>query len=449
MEQDIAMTNTINFHELAKLNPAQRESLQRRTETDLSIFEAKAKPIIEAVRVEGDEALARFAREFDKSPVDADQLAATEADFAAAEKTINPAVREALEFAAGSIRKFHHDQMPEQMWLHEIRPGAFGGDRSTPIPSVACYVPRGKGAFPSAALMLSIPAQVAGVKDVCIITPPGPNGQIDDATLVAAHMAGVSKVYKAGGAQGIAAVAFGTQTISKASKVVGPGSPWVGAAKRLLSHLIDTGTPAGPSEVIILADDSVSGKLAGLDLLVEAEHGPDSSAYLVTWSKRVAEEAMAAIPEYWKQMGALRVGYSSTVLSGPMGGIVLARDEADALAFCNEYAAEHLEVLSKEPFQYLGRLEHAGEILLGEHTPTTLGNYVIGPNHCLPTSGWAKTSSAVSVFDFLKRTSIAYVTSKGYPELAKHAHVLASYEGFDGHANAVSKLRDALLQDQS
>ncbi len=441
------MTPSINFHQLANLSVAERTKLQQRTETDLSSFEAKVKPIIEAVRVEGDEALARFAREFDKAPVESGNIAATEADFAAAEKTLAPEVREALEFAAESIRKFHQEQMPEKMWLHEIRPGAFGGDRASPIPSVACYVPRGKGAFPSAALMLTIPAQVAGVKDICIITPPGPNGQIDDATLVAARMAGVSKVYKAGGAQGIAAVAYGTQTISKATKVVGPGSPWVGAAKRLLSHIIDTGTPAGPSEVIILADDSVSGKLGALDLLVEAEHGPDSSAYLVTWNRHVAEEALAAIPEYWKHMGALRVGYSSTVLSGSMGGIVLARDEADAIAFCNEYAPEHLEVLSKEPFQYLGRLEHAGEILLGEHTPSTLGNYVIGPNHCLPTSGWAKTSSAISVFDFMKRTSIAYVTSKGYPDLAKQAHVLATYEGFDGHANAVSKLREDVLMN--
>ena len=438
---------SINFHQLANLSGAERAKLQQRTETDLSSFEAKVRPIIEAVRVEGDEALARFAREFDKAPVEAGNIAATEADFAAAEKTLAPEMREALEFAAGSIRKFHQDQMPEKMWLHEIRPGSFGGDRASPIPSVACYVPRGKGAFPSAALMLTIPAQVAGVKDICIITPPGPNGQIDDATLVAARMAGVSKVYKAGGAQGIAAVAFGTQTISKATKVVGPGSPWVGAAKRLLSHMIDTGTPAGPSEVIILADESVNGKLAALDLLVEAEHGPDSSAYLVTWSRHVAEKALAAIPEYWKHMGALRVGYSSTVLAGPMGGIVLARDEADAIAFCNEYAPEHLEVLSKEPFQYLGRLEHAGEILLGEYTPSTLGNYVIGPNHCLPTSGWAKTSSAISVFDFMKRTSIAYVTSRGYPDLAKQARVLATYEGFDGHANAVSKLREDALRD--
>lgn len=440
------MTPKINLHELAKLSPAERRKLQQRTETDLTDFEAKVRPIIDAVKTDGDAALARFARDFDKAPVEANAIAATEADFAAAEKALDPKVREAMEFAAHSIRKFHEDQMPEEMWLHEVRPGAFAGDRSLPIPSVACYVPRGKGAFPSVALMTSIPAKVAGVKDVIIITPPGPNGKIDDATLVAARMAGVQGVYKAGGAQGIAAVAYGTQTVPKVAKVIGPGSPWVAAAKRLVSHVIDTGSPAGPSEAIIFADDTVNGALAGLDLLIEAEHGPDSSAYLVTWSRRVAEEALAAIPTYWAKMGEQRVSYSSTVLGGPIGGIVLARDEDDAIAFCNEYAAEHLEVLSKEPFAYLGRLQNAGEILLGEHTPTTLGNFVIGPNHVLPTSGWARTASAVSVFDFLKRNSIAYVTSKGYPELAKHAHALASYEGFEAHANAVSALRAEILK---
>lgn len=440
------MIKKINLIELANITREQRQALQKRTEADLSRFEIKVRPIIEAVRLEGDEALARFAKEFDHAPVQASEIAATPENFAAAEKRLDPAVRDAMEFAAESIRRFHQHQMPEEMWMQEVRPGVFGGDRSSPIPSVACYVPRGKGAFPSAALMLSIPAVVAGVEEICIITPPGPDGQIDDATLVAARMAGVNRVYKAGGAQGIAAVAYGTNTVMKSARVVGPGSPWVAAAKRLVSHLIDTGSPAGPSEVIILADDTVDGRLAALDLLIEAEHGPDSSAYLVTWNRRVAEEAMAAIPEYWKQMGEQRVSFSSTVLGGAMGGIILARDEEDAIAFCNEYAPEHLEVLAKEPFNYLGRLKHAGEILLGEHTPSTLGNYVIGPNHCLPTGGWAKTSSAVSVFDFLKRTSIAHVTSRGYPELAKHAKVLATYEGFDAHANAVSHLRDELLK---
>ena len=440
------MSAKINFYELSRLTAAQRNQLLQRTEADLSSFEAKVKPIIEAVRKDGDEALAHFAREFDKAPVQPSEIAATEADFAAAEKTLSKPVREAMEFAAKNIRKFHRDQKPEEMWLHEISPGSFAGDRSTAIPSVACYVPRGKGAFPSAALMLAIPANVAGVEDIAILTPPGPDGKIDDATLVAARMAGVSKVYKAGGAQAIAAAAYGTKTISKAAKIVGPGSPWVAAAKRLLSHVLDTGSPAGPSEVVIFADDTTNGHLAALDLLIECEHGPDSSGYLVTWSKRVADQAMTSLPALMQNMSAVRAGYARDVLGGPMGGIILARDEAEAIAFCNDYAPEHLQVLSKEPFQYLGRLKNAGEILLGEHAPSVLGNYVIGANHVLPTSGWARTASAISVFDFMKRTSIAYVTSHGYSELAKHAHALATYEGFEAHANAVSELRNCALK---
>jgi len=443
------MTRAVNFHELSRLSPAERQRLLQRVEADLSSYEEKVRAIIEAVRQEGDEALARFARDFDKAPVKASEIQATDEDFAAAEKALDPEVKAAMDYAAESIRKFHEDQMPEEMWLHEMRPGAFAGDRTRAIPSVACYVPRGKGAFPSVALMTSIPAKVAGVRELVIVTPPGPNGKIDDATLVAARMAGVGKVFKAGGAQAIAAVAYGTETVPKVAKVIGPGSPWVAAAKRMVSHVIDTGSPAGPSEVIVLADDTIDGRLAALDLLIESEHGPDSSAYLVTWSRRVAEEALAAIPRYWAKMGAQRAEFSSTVLSGPIGGIVLARDEDEAIAFANDYAPEHLEVLAKEPFRYLGRLDHAGEILLGEHSPTTLGNYVLGPNHVLPTGGWAKTASPVSVFDFMKRTSIAYVTEKAYPELARNARRLATYEGFDGHANAVSELRDEILQGSS
>jgi len=440
------MTRTVNFHELSRLSPAERRKLLQRTEADLSAYEEKARAIIDVVRREGDEALARFARDFDKAQVKASEIAATEEDFARAGKALDREVKAAMDYAAAQIRKFHEDQKPEEMWLSEMRPGAFAGDRLRAIPSAACYVPRGKGAFPSVALMTAIPAKVAGVAELIIVTPPGPDGRIDDATLVAARMAGVGKVFKAGGAQAIAAVAYGTETIPKVAKVIGPGSPWVAAAKRLVSHVIDTGTPAGPSELIVLADDTVDGRLAALDLLIESEHGPDSSVYLVTWSRRVAEEARAAIPLYWDRMSPQRSGFSSTVLSGPIGGIVLARDEDEAIAFVNDYAPEHLEVLAKEPFQYLGRLDHAGEILLGEHTPTTLGNFVLGPNHVLPTSGWARTASPVSVFDFMKRTSIAYVTSKAYPELARNAKVLATYEGFDGHANAVSELRDEILK---
>jgi len=443
---DRRMSRRISVHDLSQLDAAGRAALLKRAEADLSSFEAKVRPIIAAVAAEGDAALARFAREFDKAPVSADQIAATPDDFARAEPALAPEVKAAMAFAAQSIRRFHEDQKPGAMWLHEIRPGAFAGERTRPIPSAACYVPRGKGAFPSAALMTAIPAKVAGVDDVVIITPPGPDGRLDDATLVAARMAGVDRVYKAGGAQGVAAVAYGTATVPKCAKVVGPGSPWVSAAKRLVSHLIDTGSPAGPSEIVVFADDTVDGRLAALDLLIEAEHGPDSSAYLVTSSRRVAEEALAAIPGYWALMGEQRVAFSSAVLCGPIGGVVLARDEAEAVAFVNDYAPEHLEVLSKEPFRYLGRFENAGEILLGEHTPSTLGNFVIGPSHVLPTSGWARTASPLSVFDFMKRTSIAHVTREGYPELARHARAFATYEGFEAHANAVSPVRDRLLK---
>ncbi len=436
----------INFHDLSKLSAAERAKLLVRAESDLTAFEAKVKPIIAAVRAEGDAALARFARDFDKSPVTAETLAATADDFAAAERSLAADVKAAMEFAATNIRKFHEKQKPEEMWMLEVSPGSFGGERWSAIPSVACYVPRGKGAFPSVALMTTIPAKVAGVEKVIIITPPGPDGKIDDATLVAARMAGVDAVFKAGGAQAIAAVAYGTSTIPKVSKVIGPGSPWVAAAKRLVSHVLDVGSPAGPSEVIVLADDTVSGELAAMDLLVECEHGPDSSGYLVTWSRRVAQEALAALPKYLAMMSKQRAEFATTVLSGPVGGIVLARDEAEAIAFCNDYAPEHLQILSETPEVYLPKLKHAGEILLGKYTPTTLGNYVIGPDHVLPTSGWAKTASALSVFDFMKRTTIAEVKREGYAALAKHAHALAKYEGFDAHANAVSELRDKLVK---
>jgi histidinol dehydrogenase len=274
-----------------------------------------------------------------------------------------------------------------------------------------------------------------------VLTPPTPDGGNDAASLVAARIAGVERVYKCGGAVAVAAAAYGTPTIPRCVKIVGPGSPWLVAAKKLLADRIDTGLPAGPSESIVLADSTANGRIAALDLLVEAEHGPDSSAFLVTDSREVAEAARAAIPTFWQHMGAERIGYTREVLGGPRGGIVLAADMEQAIAFVNDYAPEHLEVLSDEPMQYLGRIQHASEILLGENSVLTLGNYLIGPNCVLPTGGHARTWSPLSVHDFMKRTSIAQVTRAGYRTLAPHAHTLATYEGFEAHANAVSTLR--------
>lgn len=440
------MARDISLHDLSKLSAAERARLLVRSEADLGPIIEKVRPIIAAVKAEGDAALARFAREFDKSPVDADRIAATPADFDSAFGQVDKEVIAAIEYAADGIRRFHEAQKPEDMWMKEVRPGTFAGDRFMPIPSVACYVPRGKGSFPSVVMMTTIPAVVAGVLRVAVVTPPGPDGNVDAATLVAARLAGVKDVYKCGGAQAVAAVAYGTETVPKMAKILGPGSPYVIAAKRLLADVIDPGIPAGPSEAIILCDETANGRLAALDLIVESEHGPDSSAFLVTNSRSVAEAARQAIPEYWGQMSESRMSFSSTVLGGPRGGIVLAPDFDQAVDFVNDYAPEHLEILGKDPFAYMGRIVNAGEILLGEHTPIPLGNFVLGPNAVLPTSGQARTCSPLSVFDFMKRSSIGYVTAGAYAGLAKHARILAAYEGFDGHANAVSPLRAAALK---
>ena len=437
----------VNVQRLDGMSPAERAALVRRSEADLTFFLEKVGPIIDAVRNEGDAALVRFGREFDKAEgLTTETLKVTQADFDTAFDAVEPEVIEAIRFGIGNIRSFHEEQAPEPMWLKEIRPGAFAGDRFTPIESVALYVPRGKGSFPSVTMMTSVPGVVAGVPDLAIVTPPGPDGKVDAATLVAARIAGVETVYKVGGAQAVAAVALGTETVKKAQKIVGPGSPWVVAAKRLLAGVIDPGLPAGPSESIILTDGTVHGGLAAMDLLIEAEHGPDSSAWLVTDSERVVAEALAALPELWGRMTAQRVEFSRTVLTGRSGGIVLARSMEDACAFVNEYAPEHLEILSTKPFEYLGEIRNAAEILMGPHTPVSIANFALGPNAVLPTSMGARTFGPLSVTDFLRRSSIGYVTAKGYPEMAKAARTLADYEGFSSHAVAVSELREKYLR---
>jgi histidinol dehydrogenase len=436
----------VSFHDLSLLNTEQRAALFKRAEADLSAFAEKVRPIIQAVKDEGDAALLRFAFELDKAYVAPGELKVSDAEFAAAFDKVDADVIEAIKFGIDNIRKFHEEQLPEAMWLKEIHPGAFAGDRYTPISSVALYIPRGKGAFPSVTMMTSVPAVIAGVPQIAIVTPPTADGSVDAATLVAARLAGVETVYKCGGAQAVAAVAYGTQTVKPAVKIVGPGSPFVVAAKSLLSAVIDTGLPAGPSEAIIFADDSVDGGLAALDLLIEAEHGPDSSAYLVTHSRKVAQAALSALPEHWSRMTQQRVDFSMAVLTGKRGGIVLTASVEESYRFINDYAPEHLEILSTEPFAHLGHITEAAEILMGPHTPVTLANFVLGPNAVLPTSRWARTYGPLSVHDFVKRSSVGYVTSAAYPELARHARTLARYEGFSSHENAVSEIRSRYLR---
>ncbi len=433
----------IQFWELSQLKAEQLGKIMRRAETDIRDLLPLAQEVTDRVRIEGDAAVVDYARRFDAPGFEAQMLRATPEDFAAARATVSQDVVEAITAAHENIRRFHAEQMPEPMWFMEVQPGVMAGEKVSPIASTGLYVPRGKGAFPSVMLMLATPAMVAGVPRVVVVTPPTSEGKADDASLVAAEISGVKEVYVVGGMQAVAALAYGTETVPKVDKIIGPGSSYVSAAKRLLYGVVDVGLPAGPSESIILTDEHVDPRLAALDLLVEAEHGPDSAAILVTHSGEVAEQALAVLPEYIAQLPEWRQKFVTTVLSN-YGGILLTNSLAESIRFVNDYAPEHLEVLTKEPFITLNQIKNAGEILLGSLTPIPTANYCLGLNAILPTGGFGRSFSSVSVLDFLKRSGVGYLSLEGYERLQGVAATLADYEGFPAHAYAIRKRNEIL-----
>src|SRR5436190_12534046 len=322
----------IQVRELAKLSPADLAVIMRRAEQDISSLLPTAQAVIDRVKTDGDAALVEYTRKFDAPNYTADQICATPEDFARARGEVGPEVVDAIQQAHDNIRCFHEEQMPEPMWFMEIKPGIMAGEKITPVASAGLYVPRGKGSFPSVMLMLTIPALVAGVKRVIVVTPPNEHGKADAASLVAASIAGVSEVYAVGGMQAVAGLAFGTQTLPKVSKIVGPGSSYVSAAKRLLYGVIDVGLPAGPSESIILCDENADPRFAALDLLVEAEHGPESAATLVTHSRELADTALKLLPGYIAELPEWRRKFVENVL-GSYGGILITPSLADSIQF--------------------------------------------------------------------------------------------------------------------
>lgn len=433
----------VQFLELSKLSENDLKRIMQRAESDISALLPKAQHVIDRVRNDGDDAVVEFARQFDAPNFDSSMLKATSEDFAHARATLEPEIIEAIEAAHKNIEKFHAEQLPEPMWFTEVQPGIMAGEKITPITSAGLYVPRGKGAFPSVMLMLCTPAKVAKVPRIVVVTPPTPEGKADAASLVAADICGISEVYVVGGMQAIAALAYGTQQIPKVDKIIGPGSSYVSAAKRLLYGTVDVGLPAGPSEAIILTDENVDPRLAALDLLVEAEHGPESAAILVTHSREVAEGVLAALPDYIAALPQWRQDFINNVLSN-YGGVLLTNNLEESIQFVNDYAPEHLEVLTNEPFVTLQKIHNAGEILLGHYTPIPTANYCLGLNAILPTGGFARSFSSVSVWDFLKRSGIGYLSKEGYENLQATAAMLADYEGFPAHAMAIRKRNEIL-----
>ncbi|GIK27477.1 MAG: histidinol dehydrogenase [Anaerolineae bacterium] len=433
----------IKMRRLSSMSAEERALVMRRSEQDIADLLPLAQQVVAAIRERGDDAVVEYARKFDAPEFTAANLRVTAEQFKAAREAVPADVIAAIELAHDNIREFHEHQMPEPMWFTEVKPGIMAGEKVTPVTSVGLYVPRGKGAFPSVMLMLSVPAIVAGVKRVVVVTPPAPDGKPDPAALVAAEVAGVSEVYAVGGMQAIAALAYGTATLPRVDKVVGPGSSYVSAAKRLLYGTFDVGLPAGPSESIILADEHADPRLVALDLLVEAEHGPDSAALVVTHSEQVANAVLELLPGYIAELPEWRRAFVTKVL-GSYGGVMLTNSLAESIAFTNEYAPEHLELLTAEPFVTLNRIENAGEILLGPMTPIPAANYALGLNAILPTGGFARTYSSVSVWDFLKRSGIGYLSRDGYDALREAVATLADYEDFPAHAMAIRKRNEIM-----
>lgn len=438
----------INIRRLSTMSSAELAHLKRRAELNIEEAMGVAREIMGGIQQQGDAALLEYVRKFDYSGATLEGLRVTEEEFAQARASVSPEVRAALEKAYANIRRFHEKQMPEELWFTELEEGVVVGEKITPIASACLYVPRGKGSFPSVMLMLGTPARVAGVPRVIVCTPPGPSGEVDAASLVAAELCGIGEIYKVGGAQAIAAVALGTATVPKVDKVIGPGNTYVSAAKRLLVGHIDVGLPAGPSEAIVLADEHADPRVAALDLLNEAEHGPDSASLLVTHSETLAAQVAQLLPAYLSQLPEWRRAFCERVL-GSFGGIVITPDLDASIAFVNDYAPEHLQILVSEPFGVLGRIKNAGEILLGPYASIATSNYCLGLNAILPTGGFARSYSSVSVFDFLKRSGVGYMTRRGMAALGETTALLADYEGFPAHAMAIRKRAELLGQPKA
>jgi histidinol dehydrogenase len=426
----------IRIIKLSQLTPTELAKLKRRSELDIDQAMAIARTVIDRIKETGDAGVIEYARKFDYAGATVENLRVTAEEFAEAQRLVNPDLRRAVEHSFKNIKTVHKDQIPPQMHLGEVEPGVFAGEKITPIPSVGLYVPRGKGAFPSMMLMLAVPAMVAGVKKIVVCTPPDQDGKVEPVSLVAAEMAGVTEVYKLGGVQALAAIALGTKTVSKVDKLIGPCSIYGAAAKRLLFGTIDVGLPAGPSESIVLADETTDPKLAALDLLIEAEHGSDSAALLVTHSENLAQQAQQYLEHYLQQLPQWRRDFCEQGLAA-YGGILLTDSLQASLDFINDYAPEHLELLVQNPLSLIGKIDNAGEILLGSYTPSSAATYAIGINAVLPTGGFARSYSAVSVFDFLKRSTLAYLTQEGFERVKETVKILADYEDFPAHALAI------------
>ncbi len=397
--------------------------------TDVS---AVVSDIIDNVKANGDKALFEYCRKFDKA--DLSSLEVSEAEICEAVESVEPRFIEILEKAAANIRAFHEKQVRNSFIIND-NDGIVIGQKVIPVEKAGLYVPGGTAAYPSTVLMDSIPAKIAGVKEICITTPPNAEGKVNPVILAAAKIAGVDRIFKVGGAQAVAALAYGTETVPKVDKIVGPGNAFVAEAKKQVYGLVSIDMIAGPSEILVVADGKSNPQFVAADLLSQAEHDKMASAVLVTdsmdFAKAVSEELERQIPLLPREEIA-RVSIDNN------GKIIVSDDLMRAIDIANEIAPEHLELCVDNPFDYLDKIRHAGSVFMGRYCPEALGDYFAGPNHTLPTTGTARFSSPLSVDDFVKKTQYTYYTKEALARVADDVAFFAEKEGLSAHARSAT-----------
>ena len=387
--------------------------------------------IIADVRANGDEALRRYAEKFDHAKLDALEASAEEIDAAYAR--MDEAFLKTLTLARDNIREFHRHQLHENFVITG-KNGTVMGQRYQPIEKVGLYVPGGTASYPSTVLMDAIPAKLAGVKELVMVTPPAPDGSIPDAILAAAKLAGVDRIFKLGGAQAVAALAYGTESVPRVDKIVGPGNVFVATAKRKVFGQVAIDMIAGPSEILVLADDGCNARCVAADMLSQAEHDRLATAVLVTTSQRLADEVAVELERQIPLLPRADIARESIDTNGK---IILCEDLDEAVRASNAIAPEHLELCVEDPFALLDRIVNAGSVFLGRNVPEALGDYLAGPNHTLPTSGTARFSSPLSVDDFVKKSSFLYYSREALREVCGDVARFARMEGLEGHARSI------------
>lgn len=409
------------------------ENLLKRSPNSYGQYEQTVNEIIEQVRTKGDEALFGYTLKFDKCEITADNIKVTDEEIKEAYEKVDPELVKVMKKSAANIIKFHEKQLHNSWFVPEDN-GTILGQKITPIEISGVYVPGGKAAYPSSVLMNVLPAKVAGVSRIIMTTPPGADGKVNPGTLVAADIAGVNEIYKAGGAQAIAAMAFGTQSIPRVDKITGPGNIFVALAKKACFGYVSIDSIAGPSEILVLADETANPRYIAADLLSQAEHDEMASAILITTSRQLAEQVSKEAEAFTQELSRKEIIEKSLE---NYGYILIAQNMEEAIAAANEIASEHLEILTANPFETMTKIKNAGAIFLGEYSSEPLGDYFAGPNHILPTNGTARFFSPLNVDDFLKKTSIISYSQDALSKVHKDIELFAEKEGLTAHANSI------------